>query len=105
MKPFNDCSSMEQDLIMKQKMLAMLREMDDYKNCISKICSNYIKMMDTKTANQDLKIAQAVAYLEENIIETSANVLTRLIEEGKITIDVLYDAETESLYIGGVLID
>lgn len=106
MKPFNDCCSpMEQDLIIRQKMLAMLRENDDFKKCITHIVENYIKMIDTKISNQDLKIDQAISYMKDNIQKTVTDIIIQLVEEEKIQFDVKYDEETESLIIGGVVIE
>lgn len=98
MKPFNDCCSpMEQDLIMRQKMLAMLRENDDFKKCITHIVENYIKMIDTKISMQDTEIAKATLYMRENLTQTMIDFITQLSEDGKITLELGYNPDNESL--------
>lgn len=106
MKPFNECiSSMEKDLMNRQIHMNEMRELDDFKNSITQIVENYIKMIDTKISSQDLEIKKATAYMVENITQSTNEFVTRLFHEGKIAIDLTYDPNTEQLFIGGELIE
>jgi hypothetical protein len=91
-------SPMEKNLREHQMVMKEMRELDDFKKCISEIVEKYIKMIDTKISSQDLKI-------QKTYIEELPEVIIKLFEEDKLTIDLKYDEETESLYIGGVLIE
>lgn len=98
MKPFNDCMSpMEKDMTLHQRTLGELRELDDYKKCITSIVENYIKMIDTKINSQDVEIKKASEYMIDNIAYTTTELITKLSEEGKITVDLFYDPNIESL--------
>lgn len=106
MRPFErNMSPMEKEMLNHQLHLKEMRELDDFKKCITNIVENYIKMIDTKISTQDLEIQKATLYMVDNISKTASEFLTNLFEKGKITLDLTYDPNTESLYIGGELIE
>lgn len=98
-------SPMERDFKQKQMNLNAMREFDDFKKTINGIVANYINLIDTKIANQDLNISKATTYIQENIMQATTDFLTRAFQNGEISIGLTYDAETETLYIGGVIVE
>lgn len=96
MKPFDECMSpMERELGHHQMHLKEMRELDDFKKCITEIVENYLKMIDTKMSFQDLEIQRGVLNIPQ--------IVTELFNEGKITVNATYDPETESLTFGGAV--
>lgn len=106
MGPFNNMcmSPMEREMKHNQDHLNAMRELDDFKKCITEILENYIKMIDEKISAQDLKIDKSVIYIKENIEQTASDILTNALEEGTISLKGIYDPETESLTIGGEIV-
>lgn len=106
MIPFNNMcmSPMERDMKHNQDHLKAMRELDDFKKCITDTLVNYIEMIDTKISTQDLKIDQAIIYIKENIDQVASDILTNALDEGRITLKGIYDPDTESLTIGGEIV-
>lgn len=98
---FNDkcMSPMEKDFKDHQMHRNEMRELDDFKKCITDIVENYIKMIDTKISSQDLKISIADNFMRTNIVEATTQVVAQAIENGDIKVAIKYNEETESLDI------
>lgn len=58
---------------------------------------NLIDTFNNNTQEQDGKIAEAIKYMKETIIETSTKIINENIANGKIKIKLLYNKETEEL--------
>lgn len=78
---------------------SLTEENKEFKACITKTVENYIKAIDIKIADQDLKIDKAVNYMKENIFETTRDILNDAISKGQISVYESYDEATESLNI------
>ena len=72
-------------------------EQECFKTCITNLIETYIKSIDLAIDKQDLKIDNAIAYMKDNIVSTTTNVIQDAIDKGTITIVSNYDPETESL--------
>lgn len=77
----------------------MIADFDCFKNCIIKTMNDYIETIDTKINLQDAKIADAVAYMKDNIIATCQAVFREAIANGDVLAELHleYDATTEAI--------
>ena len=98
MPPFKcDMSPMEHEIREKQFVLKAMRELDEFKQCITSIVENYIKMIDTKISNQDYKIDNSVIFISNNLRDIAYIEITKMFENGEITVEGYYDENSESL--------
>ena len=66
---------------------------------------DFIDVVELKLQEQDLEIANAKKYMEENIKTTTQNVVNDAIKNGSIVVSEVYNPDTESLDLlvnGGV---
>ena len=88
----------------------MIADFDCFKNCIIKTMNEYIETIDTKINLQDTRIgeaierqdeviADAVAYMKDNIIATCQTVFREAIANGDVLAELHleYDATTEAI--------
>lgn len=75
------------------------QDFNTFKQEVLRITSDYIACIDMKIQNQDAKIADAIQYMKDNIIQTASNLFTQALENGDITagLDIDYDSTTETL--------
>ena len=90
-------SPMERDMLHHQEHIKAMRELDEFKQCITSIVENYIKMIDDKMSKQDLKINTSIVYIKDNLSSVAKEKLNELVESGEITIEGSYDTASESL--------
>lgn len=76
---------------------SITKDNEQFKCCITQIVENYIKSIDMKIDEQDLKIEKAVLYMKDNLSESIMKELERQLNSGEITITQIYDETTESL--------
>jgi hypothetical protein len=78
---------------------------EEFTNCVKDLMTNYIESVDTKIALQDSKIADAIEYMKNNLVNTINNLFAEALENGNIvaTLGATYDEPTETLtlYIEG----
>lgn len=89
-----DLKIKEQDDIIKKFNEDAKKEYDNFTNSVLGLIKN-----------QDKIIADAVDYMKNNITATTTDIINESIRNGKISIEFIYDSETESLNItasGGV---
>lgn len=70
-----------------------------FKSKITKICHNYIKVMDMHAAKQDRIINETIVYIKNNIVEAAQNIIEEKLSSGEIKVSEIYDPITESLNI------
>ena len=61
--------------------------------------SDYIQSVDMKIADQDKDIADAIAYMKDNLVTTVNELFAQALQDGSISAELVasYDAETEEL--------
>lgn len=84
------------------------KDIECFKNNITKICHDYIQTMDMKIDSQDKEIAMAVDYMKTNINQTTSNIISDMINNGEIEVKLRYDnvstmKEDTSVLAGEVL--
>lgn len=73
------------------EMKKQLEALECFKRGLTELVSNYIKTMDDKISQQDLKIYKDHKYFIENLNQAVIDVFE------KVTIEEVYNAETESM--------
>ena len=69
------------------------QEQECFKKCVTELLENYIKSIDIKISKQDKVIADAKAYMVENIHQTVRDV----VDATGVMLTTEYNDETESL--------
>lgn len=77
----------------------IIKTFDEFRNCIIKTMNDYIASCDMRINNQDIKIADAINYMKDNIVQTATNVINQAIENGDLNVAITYDEPTEALNI------
>lgn len=77
----------------------IIKTFDEFRNCIIKTMNEYIASCDMRINNQDIKIAEAIDYMKDNIVETATNVIYQAIENGDLNVVITYDEPNEALNI------
>lgn len=72
-------------------------EMEQFKVCITELVHNFIHCVESKINKQDVVIADAVKYMKNNIMESTNTIVNQLIDAGKITCELQYNAESEEM--------
>lgn len=77
----------------------IIADFEEFRNCIIKVMNDYIETIDTKINLQDTKIADAIDYMKNNIVETTNEVFRQALLNGDITATLVedYDPTTEEL--------
>lgn len=87
-------------------------ENENFKNTIDETCSlfavdlrqefqDFIDVVDIKIREQDTKLENTVAEIEERFLKDAQAYINAAINEGKISVATVYEPETQSLYIVG----
>ena len=77
----------------------IIKDFEAFKCCVQKLMDDYIQSIDTKIDLQDAKIADAIQYMKDNIVETTTELFNQALQNGDIAAELAetYDAENESL--------
>lgn len=75
-------------------------DIEEYKVAMSQQFQDFIDVVELKLGAQDKEIADAITYLTDNLERVVKEQINTVINEGKITIDTLYNANTKALTIG-----
>ena len=81
-----------------------LEDQEAFEIKINQIVHDFTSLVDTKLKTQDALIEEAIDYMKRNIEQTTRDLLTELISEGRLTVDLEYNPNTESLDITGVVL-
>lgn len=77
----------------------IIDDFEKFKECVMQTMSDYIQSVDMKIADQDKDIADAIAYMKDNLVTTVNELFAQALQDGSISAELVasYDAETEEL--------
>ena len=81
-----------------------LEDQETFELSINQMIHDFTTLVETKIKDQDGVIAEAIAYLTDNLTNSVTNVIMNLFESQQLTIDFTYDSEMESLDISGIVL-
>lgn len=81
-----------------------LEDQEAFEIKINQIVHDFTSLVDTKLKSQDALIKEAVSYMKANIENTTRELLSEMITENRLTVDLEYNPNTESLDIKGVTV-
>lgn len=77
---------------------------EEFELKINQMVYDFTTLVETKLANQDAEIKEAVDYMKTHLDTTINDMLLNLFETKQITLDFNYNETTESLDITGVVV-
>ena len=82
----------------------IIKDFEDFRNCIIVTMNQYIETIDTKINLQDTKINDAIEYMKDNIVSTATTLFEQALENGDISASLseTYDPTTEELILSVV---
>ena len=77
----------------------IIKDFEDFRNCIIVTMNQYIETIDTKINLQDTKINDAIEYMKDNIVSTTSELFSQALQNGDIRASVIesYNNTTEEL--------
>lgn len=77
----------------------MIKDFEEFKSCVMDTMSDFIKTIDMKIVQQDKEIADAIAYMKDNIVATTTQLFNEALAKGDITAELAenYDSTNEEL--------
>lgn len=76
-----------------------------FKSSMIETMNNFVDAANIMFDNQNLKIQESIDYMTTNITELAMNVMNGLIENGKITVALSYNEETEELSMSAAVVE
>lgn len=81
-----------------------LADQETFEISINQMIHDFTTLVETKIKDQDAIIKDAVDYMKTNIENTTRNLMLELIADNRLTVDLIYNPDTESLDINGVVL-
>ena len=77
----------------------IIKDFEEFRNCIIKVMNDYIETIDTKINLQDTKISEAIDYMKDNLVSTVTDLFNQALQDGDIRASLIetYDPTTEEL--------
>lgn len=85
----------------------IIKDFEEFRNCIIKVMNDYIETIDTKINIQDTKIEEAINYMKNTIVQTATELFEQALISGTIRANLVntYNSQTEELTIDLELIE
>lgn len=79
----------------------IIKDFEEFRNCIIKVMNDYIETIDTKINLQDTKINDAIDYMKNTIVQTATELFEQALISGTIRANLVntYNSQTEELTI------